>query len=134
MQTAISGGRAQITGDFELEEVQRIVRELNAGAIPVNIDLIFQESVGPTLGQVSLEQSLRAALSGLALVTIFMVVFYRIPGLLAVLALLVYIAFMLFLFKFIGVTLTFQAKEYGSRGMGMGLGIMPAGMLTYPEI
>jgi len=106
VQSAISGGRAQITGDFELEEVQRIVRELNAGAIPVGIDLIFQESVGPTLGQISLEQSLRAALLGLALVAVFMMLFYRIPGLLAVLALLVYVVFILSLFKFIGVTLT----------------------------
>jgi preprotein translocase subunit SecD len=106
VQTAISGGRAQITGDFELQEVQRIVRELNAGAIPVGIDLIFQETVGPTLGQISLEQSLRAALLGLTLVTVFMIAFYRIPGLLAALALLIYIVLMLSLFKLIGVTLT----------------------------
>ena len=106
VQSVISGGSAQITGSFEIKEAQRIVRELNAGALPVGITLVSQQSVGATLGEISLQQSLRAALFGFVIVIIFMILFYRIPGLLASFALFIYVVFLLFIFKFIGVTLT----------------------------
>jgi len=106
VQGVISGGSAQITGSFSLEEAQKIVRELNAGALPVRITLISQQSVGATLGEISLQQSLRAALFGFMIVIVFMIIFYRIPGLLAAFALLMYTLILLFVFKFIGITLT----------------------------
>ena len=107
VQTEISGGRAQITGrDFTVEEVRQLVRDLNAGAVPVSITLISQQAVGPTLGKVSLEQSLRAAAIGFLLVAVFVILFYRIPGVIAVVALFLYGVFLLFLFKMFGFTFT----------------------------
>jgi len=106
VQTEISGGQAQITGTFTLEETRQIVRELNAGAVPVSITLLSQQTVGPTLGKISLEQSLRAGAAGFLLVVAFMILFYRAPGVLAVLALLLYGVFLLFLFKLFGFTFT----------------------------
>lgn len=106
VQEAISGGRAQITGDFGQEEARQLAGGLSEGALPVPIDLISQQMVGPTLGKVSLEQSLRAGIWGLIAVVIFMIIFYRLPGLLASLALVVYALLMLALFKLIPVTLT----------------------------
>jgi len=106
VQEKISGGKAQITGSFTVKEAQDLVKNLNAGALPVPIQLISQQSVGPTLGMVSLQRSLTAAVYGLLAVVIFMVLFYRLPGLLASISLGVYIALILALFKLIPVTLT----------------------------
>lgn len=106
VQEAIAGGRAQITGNFSLQEAKDLVQRLNAGALPVPITLISQQTVGASLGQISLNQSLRAGLWGFLLVLIFMLIYYRLPGLMAGLALLVYIALLLAIFKLIPVTLT----------------------------
>lgn len=106
VQEPIGGGKAQITGKFTREEVKRIVRDLNAGALPLPIQLVSQQSVGATLGLASLQQSLKAGLIGFAGVLVFMVLFYRFPGLVAALTLLMYVAFLLALFKLIPVTLT----------------------------
>lgn len=106
VQEAISGGRAQITGDFTVEEAKELVRNLNAGALPVPIKLISQQTVGPTLGAISLEKSLKAGMFGFLAIVIFLIIFYRFPGFLASLALGIYIALILSLFKLIPVTLT----------------------------
>jgi preprotein translocase subunit SecD len=106
VQAEIIGGRAQITGGYTLTEAQGLVRDLNAGAVPVSIELLSQHQVGPTLGSISLQKSLHAAFIGLALVVVFMAIVYRIPGVLASIALLVYGLFLLFLFKILGFTFT----------------------------
>lgn len=106
VQETISGGRAQITGNFTAASAKELVRNLNAGALPVPINLISQQSIGPSLGKVSLQKSLKAGLIGFLAIIIFMVLFYRLPGLLASLALTIYIALVLALFKLIPVTLT----------------------------
>lgn len=103
----ITGGKAQISGDMSTQVANSIASRLNSGALPVKIGSpISQETVGPTLGTVSLQKSLAAGLWGLLAVVIFMVVFYRLPGLLASLALVVYVAITLSIFKLIPVTLT----------------------------
>lgn len=102
----ISGGRAQITGNFSVSEAKQLVRRLNAGALPVPIKLINQESIGASLGDVSLKHSLRAGIIGLLAVIIFMVIWYQFSGVAAVLALLIYTAVVLLVFKLIAVTLT----------------------------
>lgn len=102
----ISGGQAQITGDFSTEEAKQLVRRLNAGALPVPIKLINQESVGASLGEASLKQSLKAGLIGLAAVAVFMILRYYLNGLLAVVALLIYTALVLAIFKLMPVTMT----------------------------
>lgn len=106
VQEKIIGGRAQISGDFTIEEARDLVRSLNAGALPVPIELISQQAVGPVLGKISLEQSLFAGLFGLLAVVIFLIFVYRLPGLLAAFALTIYIILILALFKLIPVTLT----------------------------
>lgn len=106
VQEKISGGKAQITGNFTDKEAGELARNFNAGALPVNIKLISQRSVGPILGKVSLEKSLTAGIFGFLAVILFMILFYRLPGLIASLALGIYIAIVLAFFKLISVTLT----------------------------
>ena len=103
---AISGGKAQITGNFTYNEAKQLVQRLNAGALPVPIKLINQQSIGASLGQQSLEQSLFAGMIGILAVALFMIFWYRLPGLMAVLALVIYSAIVLMIFKLIPVTLT----------------------------
>lgn len=106
VQSRIEGGRAQITGNFTTEEAARVARDLNAGALPVPISLVSQQSVGATLGASSFQTSVKAGLAGLVVVVFFMLFFYRLSGAFAALALLFYVVFMLVLFKLIPVTLT----------------------------
>lgn len=106
VQEVISGGKAQITGDFTREDAVWLARNLSAGALPVPISLISQQSVGPTLGKISLEQSLKAGLLGFLAIIIFMTILYRLPGILSSLALLIYVVLVLSFFKLIPVTLT----------------------------
>lgn len=107
VQNKISGGKAVITGSMNVQTANDITRRLNSGALPVKIgDPISQETVGPTLGAVSLQKSLTAGLYGLLAVVIFMILIYRLPGFLASIALVVYVAITLAIFKLIPVTLT----------------------------
>ena len=91
VQEEISGGKAQITGKFTIEEAKEMVRNLNAGALPLPIKLISQQTVGPTLGKISLEQSLKAGIFGFLAVILFMIIFYRLPGLISSIALAIYV-------------------------------------------
>ena len=106
VQEKISGGKAQITGNFTFEEAKSLAQNLNAGALPVPINLISQQSVGPTLGALSLEKSLKAGIIGFLVVILYMIVIYRLPGLLSSLALGIYIILLLAIFKLMSVTLT----------------------------
>ncbi len=106
VREAISGGSAVISGKFTSAESKKLAERLNAGALPVPIKLISQDSVGASLGQDSLNKSLIAGILGFLLVAIFMMLYYRLPGIAAVIALLIYTALVLALFKLIPVTLT----------------------------
>ena len=85
----------QITGAFTEEETITLANELNAGALPVDVEIIEKDTVGPILGKIDLEKSLYASMVGLGLVLIFMIVVYRLPGFLADFALIVYVLMML---------------------------------------
>lgn len=102
----ISGGKAQITGQFTISQARGLVRRLNSGALPVPISLTNQQTVEASLGADSLSRSLMAALIGFLAVAVFMVLWYRLPGLIAVIALLIYAAIVLSFFRLIPVTLT----------------------------
>ena len=102
----ITGGKAQITGQFDAQEAKLLVQRLNSGALPVPIALISQQSVGPTLGEKVLFKGVRAGIYGIILVAIFLVLWYRLPGLISVLALAIYTALVLAVFKIIPVTIT----------------------------
>ena len=119
VQDKISGGSAQITGRFTVQEAQMIARNLNAGALQLPIALVSQQSVGATLGSESLQLSLKAGLLGFLGVLLFMLVFYRFLGFFAVVSLLLYAVFILALFKLIPVTLTLA----GIAGFVLSLGM-----------
>lgn len=102
----ISGGNAVITGEFTLEKVQRYVALLNAGALPVPMQLLEQRTVGPTLGQESIKVSIRAGLVGIGAVSLFMILYYGRMGLIATVSLLIYGILTFALFKLIPMVLT----------------------------
>ncbi len=95
----ITGGQASISGNFNIEEAKLLVTRLNSGALPVPITLIGQKTVEASLGNASINSSLIAGLVGLLLVSIFMIIYYRLPGLLAVLSLALYGITLLAMFK-----------------------------------
>ncbi|MEW5907584.1 MAG: protein translocase subunit SecD [Patescibacteria group bacterium] len=102
----IPNGKAQITGQFTAQEAKLLVQRLNSGALPVPITLISQQSIGPTLGERVLNKGIMAGIYGVILVALFLIFWYRLPGLISVLALIIYTAIILALFKIIPVTLT----------------------------
>lgn len=106
VQEPIKEGRAVITGSFTIPEAKLLAQRLNAGALPVPINLISQETIGASLGQESVQKSLVAGLFGFLAVVIFMILYYRLPGFLSALALIFYGILVLALFKLIPVTLT----------------------------
>ena len=95
----ISGGKAVITGRFSIKEAEALARDLNTGAIPAPIVLVGQYNIGASLGQDALMKSLYAGLFGLALIALFMIAYYRVAGIIAVIALFFYTAVMVFLVK-----------------------------------
>ncbi len=115
----IPDGKARITGDFTQKEAQELVRNLNAGALPVPIKLVSQTTIEPTLGSVSLAKSLTAGFYGFLAVAVFMLLIYRFPGFIAAVALIIYGCVVLSLFKLIPVTLTLA---------GIGGAILSVGM------
>ncbi len=119
VQEVIAGGKAQISGKFTVDEAKALSRNLNAGALPVPIKLVSQQTVGPTLGKISLEQSLRAGVFGFLAILLFMVLFYRLPGFFASLSLIIYVSFVMALFKLIPVTLTLAGIAGFLLSMGM---------------
>ena len=98
--------QGQITGNFTEDETIRIANDLNAGALPVPVTIVEDDTVGPTLGRLDLEKSLYASIAGLGLVLIFMLVVYRLPGLLADVALVVYVLMLLALLAGVHAVLT----------------------------
>lgn len=106
VQEEITGGKAQITGNFTPEEGKQLVGRLNAGALPVPIELLSSQTIGPSLGAAALSAGIKAGVIGLLAVFAFMTIWYRVPGLIAAVALIIYAVMNLALFKLIGVTLT----------------------------
>lgn len=102
----ITGGSASISGRFNVEEAKLLVKRLNSGALPVPISLISQKTVEASLGSKSIDNSMRAGLIGLLLVSIFMILYYRLPGVLSVLSLLVYGLTVLAIFKALPIWLS----------------------------
>jgi protein-export membrane protein SecD len=102
----IPNGTAQISGNFTPEEAKALVRNLNYGALPVPIELISTQTIGASLGEAAVKDSVKAGLIGFAFVVFFLIVWYRLPGFLASVALSLYVAIMLAIFKLVPVTLT----------------------------
>lgn len=106
VQEPITGGRGRITGQFTVEEARKLARQLNAGALPVPIRILEERTIGATLGQESVQKSVRAGAIGLSLVALFMWLYYGRLGFLADIALIIYGLLSLAIFKLLPVTLT----------------------------
>ncbi|QNG30133.1 protein translocase subunit SecD [Synechococcus sp. LTW-R] len=127
----ISGGAASITGNFSAEEARDLEVQLRGGSLPLPVEVIEQRTIGATLGSENVQRSLQAALLGLALVAVFMVVVYRLPGAVAVVALALYALFNLAMYALIPVTLTLP----GIAGFILSIGIaVDANVLIFERI
>lgn len=106
VREAITGGQAQISGSFTPEEGKLLVGRLNSGALPVPISLISTETIGATLGEQATASGVKAAFIGFLVIALFLIAWYRLPGLIATVALMIYISITLALYKLIPVTLS----------------------------
>jgi preprotein translocase subunit SecD len=119
IENPITGGQAMISGSFTQQSAKDLATLLNSGSLPVKLDVIQSTDVGASLGADSVKQSLAAGLLGLIIVIIFMVAFYRLPGLLASVALLFYAGLVIALFKVVPVTLTLAGMAGFILSVGM---------------
>jgi preprotein translocase subunit SecD len=127
----ITGGAASITGNFTAEEARELEVQLRGGSLPLPVRVIEVRTVGPSLGAENVRTSLQAALLGLALVAVFMVLVYRLAGVVAVLALALYALFNLAVYALIPVTLTLP----GIAGFILSLGMaVDANVLIFERI
>lgn len=127
----ITLGKAVISGSFTVEEARQMVGRLNSGALPVPISLSGKSLVEASLGEKAIEAGKKAAAIGFLLVIIFMIVWYRLPGIMASFALIAYSVIMLTLFKLIPVTIT----SAGLAGLIISLGLaVDANVLTFERM
>lgn len=115
----ITGGSAIIEGNFGVQEAKQLSQRLNAGALPIPIKLISQQIVGPTLGKESLQKSLYAGIIGLIAIALFMIVYYRLLGVIAIFALGVYALLNMAIFEIWPVTFTLSGIAGFMLSIGM---------------
>ena len=121
----IIGGKAQITGDFTLDEAKKLVERFNAGALPAPIKLVNQQTVSATLGQDSLQKTIKAGIWGTLAIALFMILYYHVSGLFAAVALFIYVVLALSVFKlFVTMTLAGIAGFILSIGMAVDANIL----------
>lgn len=131
IRAVISDGNAQITGNFDSQSARQLTIQLNAGALPVPLKIESQTQVGPTLGQEAIEKSILATFVGFVSVSIFMIAYYRILGVFAIVALTLYALIVFAIFKTIPVTLTLA----GIAGFVLSIGMaVDANILIFERI
>jgi preprotein translocase subunit SecD len=127
----ISGGSAQITGQFTYTEARDLAIQLDAGRLPMPIHIIEQRTVEATLGQDSIHRSIIAAIIGILIVSLFMIIYYRLLGVFSTIGLILYLVFTVALFKLFGVTLTMG----GVAGLILSIGMsMETDVLVFERI
>jgi protein-export membrane protein SecD len=127
----IRDGKAEISGQFTVEEAKNLVRDLNLGALPVPVKLASTQVVGATLGSEAAKKGVEAGLIGLLIIAVFMIAWYRLPGLVAVVSLSIYTMIMLAIFKLMPVTLT----AAGMAGFILSIGIaVDANVLIFERL
>jgi protein-export membrane protein SecD len=102
----ITSGSAEISGNFTIEEAKTLVGRLNSGALPVSVELLSAQSIGATLGGEAYVDIINAGLWSFLIVAFFMILFYRLPGIIASVSLSIYVAIMIAIFKLLPVTMT----------------------------
>ncbi len=132
VKDVISSGEAVISGSMNVDEAKLLAKRLRNGALAVNIgEPIYQKTIGPTLGEISFQKSLKAIMVGFLIICVFMISYYRLPGIVASKALLIYLAILLSLFKLIPVTLTLA----GIGGVILSLGMaVDANVLIFERL
>ncbi|BFK81805.1 protein translocase subunit SecD [Clostridium baratii] len=106
VQSQITNGKAVITGMSSMDEAKNIAGLINSGALPVTIKALSQQTVGAQLGATALPNAVKAGVIGVGLIFLFMIIYYRVPGFIASIALTLYITLVLLIFVEIGATLT----------------------------
>lgn len=131
VRDAITDGQAVISGGFNPSEAKQLVGRLNSGALPVPINLVSKQTIGASLGETAVNSGVKAAIVGFFLIAIFLIIWYRLPGLIAVISLSFFVLIMLTLFKFMGVTLT----AAGIAGFIISMGIaVDANVLVFERV
>src|SRR3989339_215112 len=131
VESKISGGSAVISGNFSIVEAKELAKRLNSGALPIKITLLSQQQVGASLGQESVENSFLAGVLGLLMVIIFMIAYYRLPGLVSAIALIIYALIITTIFKLVPVVLTLS----GMAGFIMTIGLaVDANVLIFERL
>lgn len=131
VNNVITDGKASITGSKTVDEAKRLAGLINAGALPVTVKAASVQTVGAQLGAEALPNAMKAAVIGISLIFVFMIIYYRIPGIIASLVLTLFICLVLFLFGEIGVTLTLP----GIAGLLLTIGMaVDANVLIFERI
>jgi preprotein translocase subunit SecD len=131
INSAITGGKGVIEGRFTSDEANKLAVQLKYGSLPIPLKVVTSETIGPTLGQDSLSKSLVAGFIGMTVVVLFMALYYRLPGIIADLALLCYALITYALFRLIPVTLTLP----GIAGFVLSVGVaVDANVLIFERI
>lgn len=131
VREAITVGQAEISGQFTVEEAKKLARDLNLGALPVPVELVSTDVIGASLGQDAWNSGITAGFFGLLAVCIFMIVWYRLPGVVATFSLIFYTALMLIIFKHLPVTLT----SAGIAGFILSIGVaIDANILIFERL
>ncbi|WP_028783323.1 protein translocase subunit SecDF [Thalassobacillus devorans] len=121
----------QITGDFTVEEAKRLAEILNAGSLPVNLEEMYSTSVGAQFGEQAMSKTIYAGFIGIAMIFIYMMIYYRFPGVIATLTLSVYIYLILLVFEWMNGVLTLPGIAALILGVGMAV---DANIITYERI
>ncbi|MEI6581157.1 MAG: protein translocase subunit SecD [bacterium] len=127
----ITGGTAQISGSFTPAEAKQLVGRLNSGALPVPITLLSRQTIGASLGDNAVAAGVKATIIGFIFIALFLILWYRLPGFIAVISLCIYIVIILTLFKLLPVTLT----AAGIAGFIISIGIaVDANILIFERV
>jgi protein-export membrane protein SecD len=129
IQAEIIGGQAQISGTFSIQEANELARGLKYGALPVSIELIGTQTIGASLGTEALKKSIQAGIYGFIIIGIFLILWYRVSGIVAVIALAIYTILNLIVFKLFGIVLT----SAGLAGFVISLGMAVDGNILIFE-
>lgn len=131
VNSVISNGQAQITGGYTLEEAVNEAAILKGGALPVDVDVMSKRTVGPSLGADSLQKSMYAGLIGMGLLLLFVIAYYRLPGVVAAVSLVVYTLVLLWLMCWLNITLTLP----GIAGVLLSIGMaVDANIIIYERL
>lgn len=131
IQVPILDGQAVITGGFTVDDAKQLSVQLNAGALPVPITVLEQRNIGASLGEQSIQQSVRAGIIGLLLVSVFMITMYGLKGLFSTICLVIYAVITAAIYKIMGITLTLP----GIAGLLLSIGMaVDANILVFERV